>query len=63
MDPETVFTMRRGMYWAQRWSVYQDIKRNIEEKRKPTPAADPDGEPEWMVLERRMKGTADGSRH
>ena len=55
--------MKRGMWWAQRWSVYQDIKKRIEEKREPARINNLDDEPEWKTLERRMKGTADGSRH
>ena len=64
VDPETVSNMKRGMWWAQRWSVYQEIKKRIEEKREPARVSSlVDDEPEWKTLERRMKGTADGSRH
>jgi hypothetical protein len=52
--PETVMQSRRGALWGRRWGVYQDIKARIEKGGKPAPAT-PDGEPEWMVLERQAR--------
>ena len=55
VDPEHVSTMKRGMYWAQRWSVYLEIKDRIRSGHEPARANDLDNEPEWKLLERRMQ--------
>lgn len=54
-DPERVSTMKRGMYWANRWGAYQEAKQRIEKGYEPSRVADLDNEPEWKILERRMK--------
>ena len=56
VDPEHVSTMKRGMYWAQRWSVYQEVKGHIQSgSRSPSSSASGAGEPEWKLLERQMQ--------
>lgn len=57
--PEEVMARRRGALWARRWSAYQEIRGRIAAKGKPA-AAPPDGEPEWVALERQMRERGEG---
>jgi len=54
-DPEHVSTMKRGMYWAQRWSFYQEVKGRIQSGHQSASSSTSNSEPEWMVLERQMQ--------